>query len=87
MCVSIWLNVAGRQCFNSKMDDMSGSIVAALVYISESILSFKSLGSLRNVLAFERKAHFLSIKIIDQKYSVDIVNVVNDYWCLETTDF
>ena len=36
---------------------------------------FKSLGSLRNVLVFERKAIFLSIKITsNQKYSVDIFN-------------
>ena len=45
-------------------------------------LPFKSLGSLRNVLAFEREAHFfcpLKKHQIDQKYSVDIVYVVNDY--------
>ena len=44
-------------------------------------LLFKSLGSLRNVSVFERKGPFWSIKIhqINQKYSVDIVNVVNDY--------
>ena len=40
-------------------------------------LVFKCLGSLRNVLVFERKAHFLSIKITE--YSVDFVNVVNNY--------
>jgi hypothetical protein len=46
-------------------------------------LPFKSLGPFRNVLVFERKATFLSIKIdqknnnqIDQKYSLDIVNVM-----------
>ena len=38
------------------------------------------LRSLRNVLVFQRKAHLLPLKYkIDQKYSVDIVNVVNDY--------
>jgi hypothetical protein len=44
-------------------------------------LPFKSLASLRNVLVFERKAHFWSIKKhqIDQKHSVDMVNVENDY--------
>jgi hypothetical protein len=29
----------------------------------QNSLPFKSLGSLRNVLVFERKAHFLSVKI------------------------
>ena len=39
------------------------------------------LGLLRSVLFFEREAHFCPLKynLIDQKYSVDIVNVVNDY--------
>jgi hypothetical protein len=47
-------------------------------------LPLKSLGSLRNVLVFDRKAHFfrpLKSHQIDQKYCVDIVNVVNDYCC------
>ena len=32
------------------------------------------------IIIFERKAHFCPLKLhqIDQKYSVDIVNVVND---------
>jgi hypothetical protein len=43
-------------------------------------LPFKSLGSLKNVLVFERKALFVHFKItFDQKYTVDIVNVVNGY--------
>ena len=40
---------------------------------------FNSFGSLRNVLVFE-KAHLCPLKYqIDQKYSVDIVNILNDY--------
>ena len=42
-------------------------------------LPFKSLGSLGNVLVFEEHI-FCPLKYkIDQKYSVDIVNVVNDH--------
>jgi hypothetical protein len=43
--------------------------------------TFKSLGSLRNVLVLKRGIFFCPLKYqIDQKYRIDIVNVVNDYF-------
>ena len=47
-----------------------------------STLPFKSLESLRHFLVFEGKPHFFLMKLIeiDQKYGVDVVNVVNYYY-------
>ena len=45
-------------------------------FLVQYTLQFKSLRSFRNVLVFERN---LKYHQIDQKYSVVIVNVVNDY--------
>ena len=42
-------------------------------------LPFKSLGSLRNFLIFQRKAVFFNEDNINQKYTLYIVKVVNDY--------
>ena len=70
----------------SELLTVSGKLYIYILYrvpYSKYTLPFKSLGSLRNVLISERKALFFSMKITlnyrNQKYSLDIVHVVNDY--------
>jgi len=53
--------------------------VYIFIFIFVYTLPFKSLGSLRNVFIFQRKHCFFNKVNNNQKYTLYIVNVVNDY--------